>query len=144
MPEVPKHGLIKFIWSCTEGVRGWILLLTIMVIGIPVQWKPFISVYGGISGLVITIFTTTIMAPKTVAINRNGFNAVRKYSLVIHCRQYPSANFTRRFSNAVTLDFHRLMLGQSLGFYQDEFAGVFFSKSNANSTGCTRYGFDDF
>ena len=85
MPEVPKHGLIKFIWSCTEGMRGWILLLTIMVIGIGAMEAIFISVYGGISGLVITIFTTTIMAPKTVAINRNGSVNAVQHSLVI-CR----------------------------------------------------------
>ena len=34
-------------------------------------------------------------------------------------------------------NFHRLMLGQSLSFYQDEFAGRVSAKSNANRTCCS-------
>ncbi|SPY38355.1 ABC transporter ATP-binding protein [Pasteurella canis] len=36
-------------------------------------------------------------------------------------------------------NFHRLMLGQSLTFYQDEFCWESISKSDANRTGSTRY-----
>ena len=31
---LPRDGLIKFLWACTEGLRGWLLLFMILSAGI--------------------------------------------------------------------------------------------------------------
>lgn len=32
-PKTPEKGLIRFIWSNMEGMRGWILLLALLTVG---------------------------------------------------------------------------------------------------------------
>ena len=32
-PTTPKKGLLRFIWSSIEGMKGWILLLTLLTVG---------------------------------------------------------------------------------------------------------------
>ena len=123
MPEVPKHGLIKFIWSCTEGMRGWILLLTIMVIGIGAMEAILFQFMGVLVDWLSQYSPQQLWQQKQWQLI--AMAALMLFSILwsfvasnIHLQTLQGV-----FPMRLRWNFHRLMLGQSLGFYQDEFAG---------------------
>jgi ATP-binding cassette subfamily B multidrug efflux pump len=122
-PGLPPKGFFAFVWACTYGLRGyigWLALLSAAVstfeallfwmLGRIVDWlgdsqpgqlwadnatmfKVMAAVLGG---SVLLIALQTIVKHQTLAIN---------------------------FPLRLRWNFHRLMLGQSMAFYSDEFAG---------------------
>lgn len=123
MPEVPKHGLIKFIWSCTEGMRGWILLLTIMVIGIGAMEAILFQFMG------VLVDWLSQYSPQQLW-HQKQWQLIAMAALMLFSIlwSFIAANIHLQtlqgvFPMRLRWNFHRLMLGQSLGFYQDEFAG---------------------
>ena len=122
-PALPPQGFFAFLWACTEGLRGkvfWLAFLTaamsafeallFAVLGRVVDWLGGIrpeqlwAERGGalawlavaLAGSIVVVALQTIVKHQTLAIN-----------LPMRLRW----------------NFHRLMLGQSMAFYQDEFAG---------------------
>ena len=122
-PAPPPRGVLAFIWACTFGARRHVLLmmgvtaaigafeaLLFAFLGRIVDWlshfEPgrFWSEHGDVllwlggvlAASVLAVALQTIVKHQTIAIN-----------LPMRLRW----------------NFHRLMLGQSLSFYQDEFAG---------------------
>jgi ATP-binding cassette subfamily B multidrug efflux pump len=122
-PALPPKGFVSFVWACTAGLRGyigWLALLSACVsayeaalfwmLGQIVDWigrvqpQQLWSEHGavllGLSGVllasVLLIALQTIVKHQTLAIN---------------------------FPLRLRWNFHRLMLGQSMAFYSDEFAG---------------------
>ena len=82
-PTTPKKGLLRFIWSSIEGMKGWILLLTLLTVGTGVMEAVLFQFMGTLVDWLGTFTPETLWQEKG----------------------------------------HRLMLGQSLSFYQDAFAG---------------------
>jgi ATP-binding cassette subfamily B multidrug efflux pump len=122
-PVAPPKGFFAFMWACSEGLRPSILgmMLCTAVIGVfeamlfamlgrivdwlaAVQPAPFWTAHRGtllllaciLAGSIVLVALQTILKHQTLA-----------------------ANFPMR----LRWNFHRLMLGQSMSFYQDEFAG---------------------
>jgi ATP-binding cassette subfamily B multidrug efflux pump len=122
-PPLPPKGFFAFVWACTAGLRGYIASLAALsaviaayeaflfaMLGYVVDWLgrvqpaqlwveqgPMLRLLGGVllaSTLVIAL--QTIVKHQTLAIN---------------------------FPLRLRWNFHRLMLGQSMAFYSDEFAG---------------------
>ncbi len=122
-PPLPPTGFFAFVWACTAGLRGYIASLAALsaviaayeaflfaMLGYVVDWLgrvqpahlwaeqgPMLRLLGGVllaSTLVIAL--QTIVKHQTLAIN---------------------------FPLRLRWNFHRLMLGQSMAFYSDEFAG---------------------
>lgn len=123
MPNIPRHGLIKFIWSCMDGMRGWILLLTIMVVGIGVMEAVLFQFMG------ILVDWLSQYSPQQLWQEKNlqllAMAGVLLFSILwsfiaanVHLQTLQGV-----FPMRLRWNFHRLMLGQSLSFYQDEFAG---------------------
>jgi ATP-binding cassette subfamily B multidrug efflux pump len=121
-PPAPK-GLWAFLWANTLGVRRYVLVMTLLtaVIGAfeallfaflghlvdglshtePARW------WSDERGRLLTIAAVLMASPLLVA-----WQALAKYQTL-------NGNFPMR----LRWNFHRQMLGQSLAFYQDEFAG---------------------
>ncbi|OBX05819.1 multidrug ABC transporter ATP-binding protein [Gallibacterium genomosp. 3] len=123
MPNIPRHGLIKFIWSCMDGMRCWILLLTIMVVGIGVMEAVLFQFMG------ILVDWLSQYSPQQLWQEKNlqllAMAGVLLFSILwsfiaanVHLQTLQGV-----FPMRLRWNFHRLMLGQSLSFYQDEFAG---------------------
>ena len=122
-PALPPKGFVPFVWACTRGLRGYILALAVLsaavsayeawlfaLLGQVVDWlgrtepsrlwseqRPAMLLFAG-----ILVASTAIVAMQTI---------VKHQTLAI--------NFPLR----LRWNFHRLMLGQSMSFYADEFAG---------------------
>ena len=122
-PLVPPKGFFAFVWACTQGMRGWILLLTatsallavyeallFAIMGHVVDWLSNVSPAGfwqAQRGTVLGIVAVLLFSTALLAL----------HTQVMH--QVLAINFPMRLRWV----FHRLMLGQSMSFYADEFAG---------------------
>ncbi|WP_159991837.1 ABC transporter ATP-binding protein [Pelistega ratti] len=122
-PISPKKGLIPFIWSGLEGLKIYFLLLVIFAAGVGifeavlfkfmgslVDWMeqyPVSQLWQEKSHTIIGMGVLLLLFPLWIAISCN----IRFQSL------------QGVFPMRLRWNYHRLMLRQSLAFYQDEFAG---------------------
>ena len=122
-PTAPPKSLWAFLWACTRGLRPYILMMTIAagtiglieallytMLGRVVDWlaktdpsKLWLEQRSGLLLLVGLLVASPVM--------------VSMFAFVKH--QTIMGNFPMR----LRWNFHRLMLAQSMGFYQNEFAG---------------------
>ena len=120
---LPRDGLIKFLWACTEGLRGWLLLFMILSAGIGIYEAMLFAWIGNIvdwlgvytpqnlwaekGDMLLLILAVMILSPLWIAL-----------SSFIHFQTLQGV-----FPMQMRWRFHQRMLGQSMQFYQDEFSG---------------------
>ena len=122
-PAVPPRGFLAFLWAGTEGLRKYLLAMTLLSALIGVFEAALFGMLGRIVDTLATLAPDRlwmtgrwpIMIIVIVLIASIGLVALQ--TVVKH--QALAGNFPMR----LRWNFHRLMLGQSLAFYQDEFAG---------------------
>ena len=122
-PTAPQSGLLPFIWSCLDGLRGWLLTLMIMTAGIGVFEAYLFQMMGQLVDWLTTLSPAQLWAQKRWGL-MTMFALIALSPLWVFVQsslrfQTLQGNFPMR----LRWNFHRLMLQQSLGFYQDEFAG---------------------
>ncbi len=122
-PGLPPARLLPFLWHCTRGVRRYVGVMTLCtaligafeavlfgVLGRMVDWlaaTPRELLWAQKGDTLIGLAALLVLSPMVVALQ----------TLLKH--QTLAGNFPMR----LRWNFHRLMLSQSMGFYQDEFAG---------------------
>ena len=119
----PPAGFGSFLWVMTEGSRGYLAAVTVLtaaigafeailfaLIGQLVDWLNEIPAgsFWAAKGSILLALAGLLLASVVLV----GLQALFKYQTLF-------GNFPMR----LRWNFHRLMLGQSMGFYQDEFAG---------------------
>jgi len=122
-PAVLPKGFVAFIWACSRGARGYILVLALLAAAISAFEALMFAMLGRIvdwlgkaeparlwtdHGATLTVLAWIVLGSVVV---------VALQTIVKH--QTVAINFPMR----LRWNFHRLMLGQSMAFYQDEFAG---------------------
>ncbi len=122
-PSLPPHGFFAFLWACAQGVRGKIAAMAILAI----LMSAFEALLFAMLGRVIDWLTTQV--PSRFWTDRGGSllwlaaflaSSVAVLSLqTVVKHQMLAVNLPMR----LRWNFHRLMLDQSMSFYQDEFAG---------------------
>jgi ATP-binding cassette subfamily B multidrug efflux pump len=122
-PSTPPAGFFAFLWFCAEGIRRHIFALTFLT-----------AVIGAFEALLFSMLGRVVdwlghIEPARLFIDERGPLlflagillaspiAIALQTLVKH--QVLSSNFPMR----LRWNFHRMMLSQSMSFYQDEFAG---------------------
>jgi ATP-binding cassette subfamily B multidrug efflux pump len=122
-PTVPPKGFFAFIWACTQGMRGWIALLTCTSALLALYEAALFAIMGHVVDWLSTVSPAGFWAEQrgTVlgigAILLSSVLLLGFHTAVMH--QVLAINFPMRLRWV----FHRLMLGQSMSFYADEFAG---------------------
>lgn len=119
----PPNALWPFLWSCTQGSRLFILVMTFFTALI----GGFEAVLFAVMGRVVDWLSKTSPAllwqtEKNHLLMLAGllvFSGVLIAVQTLIKHQTLAGNFPMR----LRWNFHRLMLGQSMSFYQDEFAG---------------------
>ncbi len=122
-PRTPPRVFFAFLWECTRGMRPYILAMTLCtavigafeallfaMLGRVVDWLARVEpsqLWARERGSLLLLAAVIAASPLVVAV----FSLI-KYQVLF-------ANFPMR----LRWNFHRLMLGQSMSFYQDEFAG---------------------
>ncbi|MDP8174344.1 ABC transporter ATP-binding protein [Phocoenobacter skyensis] len=122
-PKTPKSGLIPFIFDATKGMRLYIILMMMMTAGIGVTEGLLFQFIGDLVDWVSTLSPSQLWQTKKATI-------FFMLSIVFLGFLFTFFNASLRFQTLqgvfpmrLRWNFHRLMLGQSMGFYQDEFAG---------------------
>ena len=122
-PTTPKKGLLRFIWSSIEGMKGWILLLTLLTVGTGVMEAVLFQFMGTLVDWLGTFTPEALWQEKGHLLI--GMAALLLVSIVwgFLASTVRLQTLQGVFPMRLRWNFHRLMLGQSLSFYQDEFAG---------------------
>ena len=122
-PKTPEKGLWRFIWSNIEGVRKWIAVLAVFTVGVGIMEALMFQFMGKVVDWLGAYTPQTLFVEKGHALISMmamvAFFAVWTFFASNVRLQTLQGVFPMR----LRWNFHRLMLGQSLGFYQDEFAG---------------------
>lgn len=122
-PKTPEKGLWRFIWSNIEGVRKWIAVLAVFTVGVGIMEALMFQFMGKVVDWLGTYTPQTLFVEK-------GHTLIGMMAMVAFFAVWTFFASSVRlqtlqgvFPMRLRWNFHRLMLGQSLGFYQDEFAG---------------------
>ncbi|HLL17392.1 MAG TPA: ABC transporter ATP-binding protein [Rubrivivax sp.] len=123
MPEVPAGRFLPFLWQATEGVRPCLLVVAL-----------FTASIGAFEALLFSMMAHVVdvlgeVKPHELWQRHGGtlgiLTAVLLGSIVFAALQalFKYQGIYSNFPMRLRWNFHRLMLDQSMGFYQDEFAG---------------------
>lgn len=126
-PEVEPSALPKsflaFVWACTAGLRGYIVLLAVLSAGISAYEAWLFSVLGQVVDWLTRIQPGQLLEQQRPVILLFGSVLLASTVLVAFQTIVKHQTLAINFPLRLRWNFHRLMLGQSLAFYSDEFAG---------------------
>ena len=122
-PKTPEKGLWRFIWSNIEGLRKWIAVLAVFTAGIGIMEALLFQFMGKVVDWLSKYTPATLFAEKGWALTAMAAMMVFFALWTFLASNVRLQTLQGVFPMRLRWNFHRLMLGQSLGFYQDEFAG---------------------
>ncbi len=119
----PPRGFFAFVWSCTEGMRPFIAGVTLLTALIGAFEALLFAMLGRVVDWLAAVEPAKLWETERGSLLLFGAIllasplAIAAHTLLKH--QTLAGNFPMR----LRWNFHRRMLGQSMSFYQDEFAG---------------------
>ncbi|HEX7383079.1 MAG TPA: ABC transporter ATP-binding protein [Burkholderiaceae bacterium] len=122
-PAPPPRTFFAFVWACTEGLRGYIAAMTLLTAGIGAFEALLFALLGRVVDWLAKVEPARLWSDERgtmvllVVILAGSTLLVALQTVVKH--QTLAGNFPM----LLRWRFHRLLLQQSMGFYQDEFAG---------------------
>lgn len=123
MPSTPKSGVVPFIWEATKGMRLYLALVVVLVALIGIIEGVLFQYMGTLVDWVSKYSPTELWDTKGWSIIWMGIVALLSVVFVFLGSSFRFQTLQGVFPMRLRWNFHRLMLGQSMGFYQDEFAG---------------------
>jgi len=122
-PTAPPQRFFAFLWACSEGLRPYLLGMTLCTAVIGAFEALLFAMLGRIVDWLAAVEPARLWTEHRSALLLLGGILAASPLLValqtILKHQALAANFPMR----LRWNFHRLLLGQSMSFYQDEFAG---------------------
>ncbi len=119
---LPKT-LLAFLWACTQGLRGYMLAMTVATALTGVFEAALFSMLGHVVDWLATIPPAQLWATQGKNLTLLAIVLAASTLLVAIQSLYRRQTLAGNFSMRLRWDFHRNMLDQSFSFYQDEFAG---------------------
>ena len=122
-PEAPPRNFFAFLWRCSEGLRPYILGMTLCTALIGAFEALLFAMLGRVVDWLAAVEPARLWTEQRgpllllAGILAASVVVVALQTMLKH--QALAANFPMR----LRWNFHRLLLQQSMGFYQDEFAG---------------------
>lgn len=119
----PSNGFWPFAWSCTKGLRPYMFGMTLLTAAIGAFEALLFGMLGKVVDWLAKVPPAELWAQERghllllVGILISSILLVALQTVIKH--QSLAGNFPMR----LRWNFHRLMLSQSMSFYQDEFAG---------------------
>ena len=123
VPPTPPKKFFGFLWANTQGMRPYILAMTLLTAAIGIFEAMLFSMLGHVVDWLAQVKPALLWTQERnsllllTAILLTSPLLVALQALFKH--QALAGNFPMR----LRWNFHRIMLSQSMGFYQDEFAG---------------------
>ncbi|PHV09837.1 ABC transporter ATP-binding protein [Chitinimonas sp. BJB300] len=122
-PAQPPKGFMPFLWAGTRGMRGLILSLVILTSAIGAFEALLFSMLGSVVDWLSAVKPNELWEKeKTHLLMLAGILLASPLLIALQalCKYQGLAG---NFAMLLRWDYHRHLLGQSMGFYQDEFAG---------------------
>ena len=122
-PALPPKGFFPFVWACTRGLRGYIAGLSLLSAGISAYEAWLFALLGHIVDWLGQIKPSQLWSEQGPALMFLGSVLLASTLLVAMQTIVKHQTLAINFPLRLRWNFHRLMLGQSMSFYSDEFAG---------------------
>ena len=123
IPQTPKAKLIPFIWSATKGMRPYLAAAIFFSVIIGVTDAVLFQFVGEIVDWVGKYSPAQLLAEKWHSMLFMLFVIVIGFIATYLYASFRFQSMQGVFPMRLRWNFHRLMLGQSMSFYQNEFAG---------------------
>lgn len=119
----PPKRFWAFAWRCTEGMRPYIIGMTLFT-GLIGAFEGFLfALIGRVVDKLSLTTPQTMWAENSTHLIWLGIVLVASTLLIAAQTLLKHQSLAGNFPMRLRWDFHRLMLQQSMSFYQDEFAG---------------------
>ena len=122
-PQAAPRGFFAFLWAGTEGMRPYILGMTLLTASIGVFEAVLFAMLGYVVDWLAGTEPSQLWSEHGGTLILLGVIIMASTALVALQTMLKHQTLAGNFPMRLRWNFHRLMLGQSLAFYQDEFAG---------------------
>ncbi len=119
----PPSGFFAFLWECSRGVRPWILLVTVFTASIGAFEALLFSMMAHVVDVLAKVKPAELFAQEGSSLRLLTWVLAGSVGLVLLQALFKYQAVFSNFPMRLRWNFHRLMLEQSMGFYQEEFAG---------------------
>ncbi|MBT2327097.1 ABC transporter ATP-binding protein [Variovorax paradoxus] len=122
-PALPPLGFFAFLWACTEGLRGKILAMAAFTAAMSAFEALLFAMLGRIVDWLGTQVPARLWEERGATLMWLGAALIASIAVVALQTVVKHQTLAVNLPMRLRWNFHRLMLGQSMAFYQDEFAG---------------------
>ncbi|MCG2592930.1 ABC transporter ATP-binding protein/permease [Ramlibacter sp. XY19] len=122
-PQALPKNFFAFVWACTAGTRGYILALALLSAAISGYEAWLFSMLGQIVDWLTRFKPEEIWQQQQHAMLWFAGLLVASIAVIALQTTVKHQGLAINFTLRLRWNFHRMMLGQSLSFYSDEFAG---------------------
>ena len=119
----PPSGFTAFIWACTKGLRRYILAMTTLTAIIGAFEALLFAMMGRIVDWLSHIAPSQLWTQERSSLIWLAVVLIASPLLIALQTFFKHQTLAGAFPMMLRWKFHRLMLNQSMSFYQDEFAG---------------------
>src|SRR5262249_43244592 len=122
-PSAPPRGFFAFLWACSQGLRGYLLATTLLTAVIGAFEALLFAFLGNIVDWLAKVQPAQLLTQERAHLLLLGGVLAGSIALVALQSMVKQQTLFGNFPMLLRWNFHRMMLGQSMSFYQDEFAG---------------------
>ena len=122
-PATPPRDFAGFLWDCTRGLRPYLAILVVLTAVLGAFEALLFSMLGSIVDWLAAVEPQQLWQRERRTLLLLGGVLVASILLVALQSTVKQQVIFGNFPMLLRWRFHRLMLGQSMTFYQDEFAG---------------------
>nr|WP_254599965.1 ABC transporter ATP-binding protein [Cupriavidus gilardii] len=123
LPDTPPPHWIAFIVDCTAGVRRYLLLLVLCAMAIGIFEAVLFSMLGRLVDWLAAVKPEALWSTYSDRLLLLAGIVLASIAVVTVWSMLKFQTLFGNFPMRLRWNFHRLMLNQSMGFFQDEFAG---------------------
>ncbi len=122
-PHLPPKGFLAFVWHCAQGMQGYVLVMAALSAAIAIYEALLFAVLGHVVDWLSSVPPAALWAERKGQIVGITVLLLASIALVAVQTSVKHQVLAINFPLRLRWNFHRLMLGQSMAFYADEFAG---------------------
>ncbi len=122
-PTTPPKSFGAFLWACSTGLRKYILVMTLLTACIGAMEALWYGLLGKLVDWLATVEPAKLWSGESTTMFVLMGVLCTSPVLVLFQSMLKHQSLFGNFPMRLRWNFHRLMLSQSLSFYQDEFAG---------------------
>lgn len=123
IPEPPPRRLLPFLWACTRGLRPYLLGMTLLTAVIGAFEALLFGMLGQVVDWLAELPPGQLWEQRQSSLLLLAGILLTSPLLVLMQTLLKHQSLAGNFPMLLRWNFHRLMLSQSMSFFQDEFAG---------------------